>query len=79
MGTWGYLKPPSWMKSAVISPQGWRHPRTRELLASCYGNLIEQRRHKLDGLESQILMENGSFFVMESPNADGSVNYMLLE
>jgi len=29
--------PPSWQKDAVVSPQGWRHPKTGELLVSYKG------------------------------------------
>jgi hypothetical protein len=33
--------PPKWAKDAVASPQGWRHPRTRELLVARGGLVVD--------------------------------------
>lgn len=34
--------PPRWAKDAVASPQGWRHPRTNELLVARRGLVVDE-------------------------------------
>jgi NTP pyrophosphatase (non-canonical NTP hydrolase) len=34
--------PPRWAKDAVASPQGWRHPRTKELLVARRGLVVDE-------------------------------------
>jgi len=34
--------PPKWAKDAVASPQGWRHPRTKELLVARRGLVVDE-------------------------------------
>lgn len=78
MGTWKYDKAPSWKKDAVASDQGWRHPKTGELLVSC-PKLKRKRRTKLDITDENLVTEDDSLFLLEEDNPDTTENYVDLE
>tara|TARA_B000000532_G_scaffold226388_1_gene204636 strand:+ start:931 stop:1260 length:330 start_codon:yes stop_codon:yes gene_type:complete len=50
------ITPPNYQKDAVITPTGWRHPRTNELLVS--RNFTAEEIDEYNGNETMMLKES---------------------
>lgn len=79
MALWGYDKRPTWAPFAVINKRGWINPATGEVLVAL-GNLDDRRIDYLDPLLSNLLHENGGFFVLEQDlSNDLGIDFLTIE
>lgn len=51
-----YLTPPKWCPNAIATQQGWRHPKTKELLVSLRGlqDMLNVSKEQIEPVEDPI-------------------------